>query len=263
MRYFVFFLLVTALSVIPFFAFPQQKDYAYVSLDTVYIMHDTLDWSLVFYIPHNCRVSFVDKRPDSNDTKTALSVACAFTAQNLTSVVGDYVCSGNLVENTADKETGYCYISPSELIIKSLSDSSDFYKKLAQEHKASYFQQMLLLKDGDTVECTVFRKQKPTFRRCLAIYNNRGVVIESVDRLTFEDFANAVKSVGIKDAIYLDMGTWSDGFVRLKNGDLFSIGHLKYNTKHQTNWLTYIYQEPSKVRTTAIRNSNKRRPKRR
>ena len=74
--------------------------------------------------------------------------------------------------------------------------------------------------------------------------------------------ANALRKVGIKDAIYLDMGTWSDGFVRLKDKTIFSIGHLKYNTKYQTNWLRYIY-EPSKQKKSskAIRTSNQRKPK--
>ncbi len=240
----------------------QTKSYAYVTLDTVHLKQDTLDWSLVFYMPHNSKVSFTNERPDSLNNEISLSVACAFTASNLKGVVGDYVCRGRLYSNTRDVETGFCVILKDTIIIDYLNDTSLFYKNLAIKNKGAYFQQMLLLKDGDTVECTIFRKQKPTFRRCLAWYNGRGVVIESVDRLTFEDFANALRKVGIKDAIYLDMGTWSDGFVRLKDKTIFSIGHLKYNTKYQTNWLRYIY-EPSKQKkfSKAIRTSNQRKPK--
>lgn len=239
----------------------QTKSYAYVTLDTVHLKHDTLDWSLVFYMPHNCKVSFTNQRPDSLNSQISLSVACAFTAGNLKEVVGDYVCMGKLYQNKKDVETGLCVILKDTIIIDYLTDTSSYYINLAIKEKGAYFQQMLILKDGDTVECTIFRKQKPTFRRCLAWYNGRAVVIESVDRLSFEDFANALKEAGIRDAIYLDMGTWSDGFVRLKDKTIFSIGHLKYNTKHQTNWLRYIYEQPKTKSTKAIRTSNKRKPK--
>lgn len=242
-----------------FFTFAQSKTYAYVTLDTVFLKQDTLDLSLVFYMPHNCRVSFTNQRPDSNSEYIALSVAAAFTASNLKDVVGDYICKGQLHPNKSDVETGFCLILKDTIIIDSLS-SSTVYKAMAQKQSGAYFQQMLILKGGDTVECTIFRKQKPTFRRCLAIYNGRGVVIESVDRLTFENFANALKEVGIKDAIYLDMGTWSEGFIRLKDKSLFSIGHLRYNTKRQTNWLRYIYHAKLPTSTKAIRSNNKHKP---
>jgi len=244
------------------FSLAQSKPptYAYVSLDTVFMKKDTLDCSLVFYTPHNSRVSFTNQRPDSNYKDIALSVACAFTASNLRDVVGDYVCKGELYKHKSDGETGFCLILKDTIIIDHLSDNAIVYKKIAQKNNGSYFQQMLILKDGDTVECTIFRKQKPTFRRCLSIYNGRGVVIESVGRLSFEDFANALKEVGIKDAIYLDAGTWSEGFVRLKDKSIFSIGHLTHNTHRQTNWLRYIYRADKPLATKALRMSNKHKP---
>lgn len=241
------------------FTLAQSKTYAYVSLDTVFLKQDSLNLSLVFYMPHNCRVSFTNQRPDSNSNEIALSVACAFTSSNLKDVVGDYVCRGQLYSNKSDVETGFCLILKDTIIIDSLANSS-IYKSMAQKQAGAYFQQMLLLKSGDTVECSIFRKQKPTFRRCLAIYNGRGVIIESVDRLTFENFANALKEIGIRDAIYLDMGTWSEGFVRLKDKSIFSIGHLKHNTKRQTNWLRYIYHTKPPTSTKAIRSNNKHKP---
>lgn len=261
-RIIVIFCFILCLSISVLYSNAQTNYYAYVTLDTVHLKHDTMDRSLVFYIPHNSKVSFTNERPDSLNNQISLSVACAFTTGNLKGVVGDYVCKGQLYTNNKDVETGFCVLLKDTIIIDHLTDTSSFYKQLAIKNKGAYFQQMLLLKDGDTVECTIFRKQKPTFRRCLAWYNGRGVVIESVDRLTFEDFANALKEVGIKDAIYLDMGTWSDGFVRLKDKTIFSIGHLKYNTKYQTNWLRYIYEPPQqKKKSKVIRTSNKRKPK--
>lgn len=216
----------------------------YVSLDTIVQSQDTLDWSLVLYTPHNCQAHFTLTKPDSTNNTRALSVAGAFTAAGLKDVVGDFVVDGVLKENARDKETGFCLMYGDTIIIDSLVDSGLMAKNKAIREHGCYFQQMLLLKGGDTVECTIFRKQKPTFRRCLAIIHNRGVVIESVSRMTFEDFANAVKRIGVKDAIYLDMGTWSEGFIRHQDRSIETIGHLRQNTKYQTNWIEYVYKAP-------------------
>ncbi|MDO5759695.1 MAG: hypothetical protein Q4Q06_01565 [Bacteroidota bacterium] len=263
MKYnFIIRLLAFLFAIFPtLFSLAQTKNnaYAYVTLDTVFLKKDTLDLSLVFYMPHNCKVSFTNQRPDSNSMDISLSVAAAFTASNLKDVVGDYVVRGTLYKNKTDVETGICLILKDTIIIDSIH-KAPFYKSMAQKNKGYYFQQMLILKDGDTVECTIFRKQKPTFRRALVIYNGKGVVVESVNRLSFENFANTLKEMGIKDAIYLDMGTWSEGFVRLKDRTLFSIGHLKYNTKRQTNWLRYIYHLENPASTKAIRTNNRHHP---
>lgn len=265
MKRFLFFLFLPIacfVAICP--ALAQTEPYAYVSLDTVHIDHESPeDWSLVFYKPHFCKVNLTFERPDSLNDKTALSVACIFTAGNFKDVVGDYVLNGQYKHNRRDRETGLCYMDKDTIIVDTLTlEKSLYYRDMAVRNNASYFQQMLLLKGGDTLECTIFRRQKPTFRRCLALYRGRGVVVESVNRLSFEDFANALKQAGIKEAIYLDMGTWSDGFVRLEDKTIYSIGHLKYNTKHQTNWLQYTFYKPprSKHGSKVIRSSNKHKP---
>lgn len=236
-----------------------QSVVPYVSLDIIVQTQDTLDWSLVLYTPHNCQAHFTLTKPDSLDNTRALSVAGAFTAAGLKDVVGDFVVDGVLKENAKDKETGFCLMYGDTIIIDSLVDSGLIAKNKAIQEHGCYFQQMLLLKGGDTVECRIFRKQKPTFRRCLAIIHNRGVVIESVSRMTFEDFANAIKRIGVKDAIYLDMGTWSEGFVRHQDKSIETIGHLRQNTKYQTNWIEYVYKAPKTLPKRIKRPTNVRK----
>lgn len=65
------------------------------------------------------------------------------------------------------------------------------------------------------------------------------MVVETKNRMNVEDFAWAMQKIGIKYAIYLDMGSWSDGFLRNKDNEVISIGHLKQNTRYQSNWIEY------------------------
>ncbi|MBQ9254398.1 MAG: phosphodiester glycosidase family protein [Bacteroidales bacterium] len=219
----------------------SQTYTSYVEVDTVFQTQDTLDWSLVFYTPQKSFAKLSLTRPDTTkDKNIVMSVPAAFTAQDLKHIVGDVVSNGVLYRNKADKENGYCLLYRDTIIIDYLNTTSLSAKTKAIKNKGAYFQQMLLLKGGDTVECLIFRKQKPTFRRCIAVRNEQIVIVESVSRLTFEDFANALKLSGIKDAIYLDMGTWSEGFIRNKDGEYSIIGNLRANTKHQTNWLNFV-----------------------
>ena len=240
----------------------SQSNASYVVVDTISQQQDTLDFSLIIYSPENCRAHFTVQPPDSTDSTKALAVAAAFTAQNLKNVVGDYVQDGILQHNKTDVENGYCLLYSDTIVIGYLSDSSEAKNKAIQQ-QGCYFQQMLLLKNSDTVECTIFRRQKPTFRRCLAILNGRGVVIESLSRLTFEDFAKAVQRIGVRDAIYLDMGTWSEGFIRNKDLTITQIGHLKANTKHQTNWIEFVSSTPATPnRTSTIKTPKSTTPNR-
>lgn len=219
--------------------FSQNNYNSFVTQDTINVRNDTNDWSLIFYTPHNSHLCFTTTRPDTNNDKIIFSVAGAFTGQNLRDVVGNYIEQGVVKENKTDKETGFCVMYDNKVVIKPLNDSMNYYFNKAQQKKGYYFQQMMLLNDGKTVPCTIFRCQKPTFRRALAIYNGKAMVVETKNRMNVEDFAWAMQKIGIKYAIYLDMGSWSDGFLRNKDNEVISIGHLKQNTRYQSNWIEY------------------------
>lgn len=233
------------------YLFSQSYNYSYVTMDTIKVTQDTMDCSLLLYTPHNADICFTSVRPDSSDNKISLVVAGAFTAQNLRDVVGNYVEKGVAKENKRDKETGFCTIIGDKVIIKEIDDSIDYYYSLAQKENGYYFQQMLLLKNGETIPCRIFRGQKPTHRRALAIYKGKAMVIETVNRMNVEDFALSMQKIGVKDAIYLDMGSWSEGFVRNRDNEKISIGHLKQNTRFQSNWIEYV-TKPLKIKESRV-----------
>lgn len=215
-----------------------EKQQAKIIIDTIIqnVNNDTI--TLLVYRPINCKAQFTTSRPDSNDTKIKLSVAAAFTAQNLKSIMGNYIIDGKVKGGKKLKSTGYAAIFDNKVIIKPSTEKINSYKNLAIRKKGDLFQQMLLVKDSNLVPCKIFGK-KATYRRALAIINDTPCVIESEVRLSIDDFSRALIRMGIKNALCLDMGTWSKGWLRTENNNYTSIGKLTSSTKDQTNWLIF------------------------
>lgn len=210
--------------------------------DTIKVFHDTNDVSLIVYKPLSSHWGLSITRPDSNDKTIIFCCPAAFTAQNYKDIVGNIVAQGQALNNPTEKENGYCVILNDRMFIKSLEDSCEFYQQKTIKEKGSYFQQMLLILNSKQIPCTIFGKQKPTFRRALAQKDNSWVIVESLNRMDVNDFSSVMIEQGFTDAIYLDMGTWSEGYYINNANEKVSIGRLKHNTKSQTNWLV-VYKE--------------------
>lgn len=102
----------------------------------------------------------------------------------------------------------------------------------------SFFQQQLLIKDSVVVQDTLFKKDKNK-RRALIQIGDDYAVAESETAVIIKEFQLALLSKGVVNAIYLDMGTWSEGWYRSKDKEKIVIAESKVNTHKQTNWLTF------------------------
>ncbi len=232
-------LFLTLLSFITLSSFAQEtKKKSFCRCDTISIMQDTLDVSLIVYTPINSTLELSATRPDSN-SNTLFCVPAAFTAKNYKEIVGKFVGKDTIINNPTEKENGICWFQNNKVYIGEIEDSLAYYTNALSNPNTYYFQQMLLIHNSTKIECTIFGKQKPTFRRALAIKNNRPYVVESLNRMNIGDFTDVMIQQGYTEAIYLDMGTWSEGFFIDKDNTRHSIGNLRYNTKHQTNWLLF------------------------
>lgn len=215
-----------------------EKQQAKIKIDTIIqnVNNDTI--TLLIYRPINCKAQFITSRPDSNDTKIKLSVAAAFTAPNLKSIMGNYIIDGKVKGGKKLKSTGYAAIFDNRVIIKPYTEKINNYKNLAIKKRGDLFQQMLLVQDSKLIPCRIFGKAA-TYRRALVIIDEKPCVIESGVRLSIDDFSRALIRMGIKNALCLDMGTWSKGWLRTENNNYTPIGKLTSSTKDQTNWLIF------------------------
>lgn len=207
-----------------------------LEIDTLYHQIDTMQYRFARYVPQNAHYHFQRVKPDSNNTDLLMSVVAAFTSKAPEHVVGTSVSNGKKRIYPTDAETAYCLIVGEEVKIEALSENHKSAIETAVKQKGDYFQQMLLIENAEAKSCEIF-KNRATFRRALAQKEGETHLIESLDRMTIDDFIKTLISFGYQQAIYLDMGSWSEGWYRNEGNEIIRIGNNWKSSHLQTNWL--------------------------
>lgn len=207
-----------------------------LEIDTLYHQIDTIQYRFARYVPQNAQYHFQRVKPDSNNTDLLLSVVAAFTSKAPEHVVGTSVSNGKKRVYPTDAETAYCLIIGDQVKIEALDSNHKLAIARAVKEKGDYFQQMHLIENSEAKACEIF-KNRATFRRALAQKEGETHLIESLDRMTIEDFTNTLISFGYEQAIYLDMGSWSEGWYRNSENQIVRIGNNWKSSHLQTNWL--------------------------
>ncbi len=178
-------------------------------------------------------------RPDESDTSVLLSVPGTYTSPTDT-VEGYVVLDGKIVQQK-DRQgwDGAVLFKDGGIEIRQTNGGRTLTKDVLAEvaaDGASLIQVHLLVKDGLPQH---FKEQTPTLRRALAVMKDGApAVIESRDFLDLNAFAALLVELGARDAVNLDMGSWSAGWYRGADGSPVPIGYPHENAKRQTNWVT-------------------------
>lgn len=207
-----------------------------LEIDTLYHQIDTMQYRFARYVPQNAHYHFQRVKPDSNNTNLLMSVVAAFTSKAPEHVVGTSVSNGKKRIYPTDAETAYCLIVGEEVKIEALSENHKSAIETAVKQKGDYFQQMHLVEDAEAKTCEIF-KNRATFRRALAQKEGETHLVESLDRMTIDDFIQSLIFLGYEQAIYLDMGSWSEGWYRNEDNEIIRIGNNWKSSHLQTNWL--------------------------
>lgn len=218
---------------------PPPASYVRDSSATV----DTL--GLVFYIPVNGYPSITNTRPLTSDTSVLFVCAAAFTLLENDAIDGLFIENGNVKVKWVNHSLGGGIVIPEKSsqnvatifgtdMGKSLD--STFIDSVAAM-RASFFQQIQLVRDGQALR---FQKEFSNFqRRALCVWHGQLVVVESVTPCTMQKFANVLKSCGIQNALYVDMGSWDEGWYRTQQRQMTKIGLMRNETDRQSNWFVY------------------------
>lgn len=207
-----------------------------VKVDTLYYETDTITYSYIRYTPENAQYHFQRVKPDSNDANILMSIVAAFTSKRPEHVVGTSVSYGKKKVYPTDAETAYCLIINDEVTIEPLENNKSFAIERAVKQKGDYFQQMHLIYNGEAQQCEIF-KNRATFRRALVQKDYETSIIETLERMTIDEFINGLISLEYKQAIYLDMGSWSEGWYKDYENNIVRIGNNWKSSHLQTNWL--------------------------
>ena len=184
----------------------------------------------------NHKVDFRLIRPDKLDNRNRLCVPGAFTSKNNTPE-GLIYLNGKLTSGQKPSSgKGLVIISLGEIEILNINQLGQFLNS-RKDSRFSLFQQWYLIENNRKGE-NPFSNSKLQMR-VIAKIKNETFIIESDSNIESEYFISTLIKMGVSDAIYLDMGSWSEGWYKDGNNTIKSIGNNKSNTNRQTNWLLF------------------------
>lgn len=181
------------------------------------------------------------KRPDKNNSNILLCIPGAYTDLQNYSVDGLYIDNGKVYNKDRINHSlgGAISIINGEAALfptqkgKLLNDSVINY---IVAKKGSLFQQILMIEKGVGAK---YKDLKLFQRRAIVrLKSNKTVIIESFEHITLTAFTKDLLELGVKDALYTDMGAWDEGWY--KNGadnKVVTIGRMKTQTNKQCNWV--------------------------
>lgn len=222
------------------------------AISTSYIEYRTASVNQISYLlidARNVTLHFVDSvAPNISDSEIVLSVAGTFTGERLNYFKSFNICGNHVVKGVAKKGfsskycTGYCAAYADTLVIGNSSDTLDsgykkvqLYKERAVAMGGSFFQQLILVDNGKLAEYIPFNKLN--FYRALCVKEGVVSIVQSLDKVSCKDFANAIIEMGYLSALYLDMGNWAWGWLREDNGSIYELSYKYPDTQYQTNWI--------------------------
>lgn len=191
---------------------------------------------LTGYLPVDQQVYWVRKRPICHSGQS-LIVPAAFTHADF-SIVGASIEWGHLLNPRISTDlSGFCLIRNQKPWI--INQAQMNHGGLLKWAKAgvSVFQQDLLVLDGKPTP--IAHAASMNLWRALVIFSDRFEVVENDVKMRRDDFLAALLKIGAQQAIYLDMGTWSEGAYFSPQNRVVKIGKMRQNTHRQTNWLVF------------------------
>jgi len=201
---------------------------------------------LTVYYPHFKRIDLVTgTMPSQNEKNVIFCCEAAFTGELLdefshSNIAGHHVSGGKFYKGfkcgpnngvfTWSKKSGWHFYNYS-------LNNSEGVLKTAAENGGMGFGQSLLIHDGkEFTGC--FKSQSQNRYRALCELRDNLCIIECSKKMSFGDFKSGLKKLGVKEAIYLDMGTgWNYSWYRKSDGTVVEIFPIK--GKYCTNWITF------------------------
>jgi hypothetical protein len=182
------------------------------------------------------------KRPDKKDSNILLCIPGAYTLLDSYTVDGLYIDNGKVYNQDKVNHSlgggikiinGDCEIFPTQK--GKLLDAR--FIAAAEKQRASFFQQIQMVEKG--VGAT-YKDTKLFQRRAIVkLKGNKTAVIESFEHITLSAFTKDIVELGAIDALYTDMGAWDEGWYRMADGRITTIGRMRTQTDKQCNWVVF------------------------
>ena len=195
---------------------------------------------LHLFFPILLNIQLCDARPDKTDANY-LCVPAAFTQLINNKIDGVFIVKGKEIgTNINTTLTGACILSSEKIEIIGLKQISPELKNKIIKNKKSLFQQTLLVQNKKAYAYKTLPTNKFK-RRALIEIDGTFCIAETEKAISISEFQNLLVSVGAINAIYLDMGSWSEGWYKNEENKIVTIGENMSNTKRQSNWIVYSH----------------------
>ena len=207
----------------------NDKNVALLATDDLYI-----------YCANYHDISFVaGDRPLRDDNSILMCVAAAFqdTYQldfHHSNIVGWHAADGQLERGKPQARLGAFTCVDGTARIWNIDEAEEAVQQAAARGGTCY-QQFIVLCDGQRGghESDEFRCY-----RVLALLNNRACIIDSRTQMHYSEFIRALEDLGIRDALYCDMGSgWNYSWYRNAEGQAVDIIGTPWPFSH--NWLVF------------------------
>lgn len=193
----------------------------------------------IYYADYD-NISFVaGERPSKNNDRILLCVAAAFqSAYRLdfqqSNIVGVHASNGELYSGTPQDGLGAFTYVDGTARIWDVGEAEEAVREAAANGGSGY-QQFVALYDGKRGS-----HDSDEFRcyRVLALLDGRACIIDSKTQMHYGEFIGALEKLGVKDALYCDMGSgWNFSWYWNEEGKTVDIIGTPWPFSH--NWLTF------------------------
>ena len=145
--------------------------------------------------------------PDTTDPSLILGIQAADIRADNHKIVGAFVLKGELLSRGVAKK-GFCAILDGKIQL-GMAESTPLFEE-ATDKDGYFFRQYPLVSQGSMVEN---KPKNKALRHALCELNGQIVVVSSLDKESFHDFAQALADLGVQNALAL-IGGQSYGFRR-------------------------------------------------
>lgn len=199
-----------------------------------------------FYYLRDKKIKITNIRPLQSDTSIKLCIPAAFTQLDDGSIDGLFMLDGKIVgrKKVNHHLGGGLLISNNQMTIIKTDDGkflTDSWIEKQTNLKSSFFQQIQLVRESKSLE---FHKDQQLFQRRAVVDFPDGniALIESKSPLSLQEFADDLAKMKVWNAIYIDMGSYDEGWYRnTENGRISILGSNRSQTQNQSNWLLFTY----------------------
>lgn len=212
--------------------------------------YDTAGQLEIFEIT-NEKIEFVDSVMPLD---AFICVPAAFTKEYFDRFTPEMVANKYITNGV--KKQGYdCEISQSGCL--AVDENGEWYIGKPNEEKyknaTNYFEQNLIIDNYQVNPKKAITYDASLHFRCLAEVNDKLALIQTIIPTSYPTFIEWLQQIGVKNALYLDMGGWSFGYFR--DGDTYyDINPVGSKEELHHNKIENIKRDPNQTNWIVVRN---------